>query len=144
VPVKKRLQSLTRKINSKLKVGHLLGPLSNRSSASELGSRSIEWIYLLVIFLLASGIINAASNAGLAGINTEAIVPNATVQNAIETFILLFTYILGSLGAYSLYISGKQTVRARSSEMFFTFGLVLVAFSIYLGYYVLTQKGLAP
>lgn len=104
-------------------------------------SRGIEWIYLIAIFLLMAGVVNAIGNAGTAGLNLETIVPNAGVQNVTETFIMLFGYIVGSLGAYALYLSGRQTIRARSAEMFFIGGIALLAVSITLGYYIVYVKG---
>ena len=87
-----------------------------------------------------AGVINAIGNASQAGINLETIVPNTSVQNTTETFIMLFGYIAGSLGAYSLYLSGRQTIRARSAEMFFVGGIAFVAVAMWLGYYVLHLK----
>ena len=87
-----------------------------------------------------AGVINAIGNAGQGGINLETIVPNPSVQNLTETFIMLFGYIVGSLGAFALYLSGRQTIRARSSEMFFVVGIALVAVAMTLGYYILSAK----
>ena len=97
-------------------------------------------MYLLVLFLLSAGVVNAASNAGVAGINLSPIVGNPSVQNITETFIVLFAYIVGSLGAYALYLSGRQTIRARSAEMFFVGGIALIARAMTIGYYILSVK----
>jgi len=88
-----------------------------------------------------AGVINAIGNAGQAGINLETIVPNSSVQNATETFIMFFAYIVGALGAYSLYLGGRQTIRARSAEMFFVGGIAFIAAAMAIGYYVLHAKG---
>jgi len=50
----------------------------------------------------------------------------------------MFGYIIGSLGAYALYLSGRQTIRARSAEMFFVSGVGLMAIAITVGYYILS------
>jgi hypothetical protein len=136
--IKRRVQNAAQKLTSRV-----TGSASRRlspSSTSSLANRGIEWIYLLVLFLLTAGLINATSNSGQAGINLQAIVPSATSQNVTETIIMLFSYIVGSLGAYSLYLSGRQTIRARSGEMFFVGGLALLSVGLAIGYYVLSQK----
>ncbi|MGI0090892.1 MAG: hypothetical protein ACREBS_04205 [Nitrososphaerales archaeon] len=138
--VKRKVQVATSKVTSKFRQAGVGRRFSNPSSTGSLKARGIEFLYLLALFLLAAGVINAASNSGSAGINLETIVPNQGVQNATETFIMLFGYIVGSLGAYGLYLSGRQTIRARSSEMFFVGGIALVAIAMALGYYILSVK----
>ncbi len=95
---------------------------------------------MLVLFLLTAGLINATSNAGQPGIGLSPIVASPTAQNITETFIMLFGYIMGSLGAYGLYLSGRQTIRARSAEMFFVGGIALIAVGLGIGYFVLSVK----
>lgn len=135
--VKKQVLKATSLVTSRLR--HL--GLRRISNTSSLLSRGVEWIYLIVLFLLMAGVINAIGNAGTPGLNLETIVPNAGIQNVTETFIMLFGYIVGALGAYALYLSGRQTIRARSAEMFFIGGISLLAVSITLGYYIVYVKG---
>ena len=139
--VKKRVQSATAKVTSRLKQMGFARKRGNPSSTDSLANRGIEWIYLIALFLLMAGIINAVGNAGTAGIDQQTIVPNASIQNMTETFIMLFGYIVGALGAYALYLSGRQTIRARSAEMFFVGGIALIAVAMTLGYYILNVKG---
>ena len=111
--------------------------LSNPNSTTTLKNRGIEWVYLIALYLLVAGLINAVSNAGEAGINLSPIVANPNAQNVTETIIIMFGYIIGSLGAYALYLSGRQTIRARSAEMFFVGGIALMAIAMTVGYYIL-------
>ena len=138
--VKRTVQRGVEKVTSRLKHAGITRSLSNPSTLQSLQSRGVEWIYLILLFLLVAGVINAASNAGTPGINNGIIVPNPTVQNTVETFVLLFSYLLGALGIYGLFLSGRQTIRARSAEMFFVFGLILIGVAMTLGYYVLNSK----
>ncbi|MDG6906237.1 MAG: hypothetical protein JRN20_10680 [Nitrososphaerota archaeon] len=137
--VKKTIRAATARVTTRVRRTGIFGELG-RGSATALKTRGIELIYFLAIFLLMAGVINAIGNASQAGINLETIVPNTSVQNTTETFIMLFGYIAGSLGAYSLYLSGRQTIRARSAEMFFVGGIAFVAVAMWLGYYVLHLK----
>ena len=139
--VKKKVQSATAKVTSRLKQLGFARKLSNPSSSGSLATRGIEWIYLIALFLLMAGIINAIGNAGTAGIGLQQIVPNVSIQNMTETFIILFGYIVGALGAYALYLSGRQTIRARSAEMFFVGAISLIALAMTLGYYIIHAKG---
>ena len=138
--VKKSLQQLISKGTSRLKRGSLSRSLTNPTSLQSLKSRGIEWLYLIVFLLLIAGILNAITNAGTPGINGQPIVPNPTIQNTTETFILLFGYLLGALGVYAFFLSGRQTIRARSAEMFFIFGIMLISIALVLGYYIVISK----
>jgi hypothetical protein len=137
--IKKRVVDATQRLTSRV-TASATKRFSVRSTTS-IVNRGIEWVYLLALFLLAAGLINATSNSGQAGINLEPIVPSGTSQNATETIIMLFSYIVGSLGAYALYLSGRQTIRARSGEIFFVAGLALLTVGLTIGYYVLHAKG---
>ena len=136
--VKKRVQTATTRLTSRITQSGVARRLQNPTSQSSLKSRSIEYLYLLVLYLLVAGVVNAVSNAGTAGINLSPIVANPNAQNITETFIIMFGYIVGSLGAYALYLSGRQTIRARSAEMFFIGGIALLGIAMTLGYYVLS------
>jgi hypothetical protein len=136
--IKKRVQSATTRLTSRVTRSDIGRRLSNPQSTTSLKNRGIEWLYLLALYLLVAGVINAISNAGQAGINLSPIVANPNAQNVTETIIIMFGYIIGSLGAYALYLSGRQTIRARSAEMFFVSGIALMAIAMTVGYYILT------
>jgi len=139
--IKKRVQEATTKLSSRVTRSDIGRRLSNPTSTTSLKNRGIEWLYLLALYLLIAGLINAISNAGEAGINLTPIVANPNAQNVTETIIIMFGYIIGSLGAYALYLSGRQTIRARSAEMFFVWGIALIAIAMTFGYYILALTG---
>ncbi len=138
--IKKRVQAATTGLTSRVTRSDIGRRLSNPASTTSLRTRGIEWLYLLALYLLIAGIINAISNSGQAGINLSPIVANPNAQNVTETIIIMFGYIIGSLGAYGLYLSGRQTIRARSAEMFFVIGIALMAIAMTVGYYILQLK----
>jgi hypothetical protein len=138
--IKRSLQSSAEKVSGRIKRSSFGRTITNPSSIVSIRNRGIEWLYVIVLLLLAAGVVNAASNAGTPGINTEPIVANPSVQSIVETFIMLFGYIVGAIGIYSLFLSGRQTIRARSAEMFFVFGILLVSVAMALGYFVLSSK----
>jgi hypothetical protein len=138
--IKKRVQAATGRLTSRVMQTEVGKRLSNPASATSLKNRGVEWLYLLALYLLVAGVINAIGNAGQAGINLNPIVANPNAQNVTETIIIMFGYIIGSLGAYALYLSGRQTIRARSAEMFFVGGIALIAIAMTVGYYILQLK----
>jgi len=138
--IKKRVQTAASKLTSRVTQTSIGRRLSNPSSTTSLRTRGVEGLYLLALYLLVAGVINAIGNAGQAGINLNPIVANPNAQNVTETIIIMFSYIVGSLGAYALYLSGRQTIRARSAEMFFVGGIALIAVSMTVGYYILSVK----
>jgi hypothetical protein len=138
--VKRTLQELAQKGAARFRRGSLSRSLTSPSSLQSLRNRGIEWLYLIVFLLLLAGVLNTITNAGTPGINTQVIVTNPSVQNTTETFILLFGYLLGALGVYSFFLSGRQTIRARSAEMFFVFGITLISIALVLGYYIVISK----
>ena len=138
--IKRSLETVSAKLTSRMKRVGLLRSFSSPSSITSLRDRGIEWIYLIVLFLLAAGVANAAVSASSPGINGLVIAPTPTAQSVTETFILLFTYIIGALGGYAIYLSGRQTIRARSSEMFFVGGIILFSIGLTIGYLVLSLK----
>ena len=137
--VKRSLQGAASKVTTRMKESGVARRLSAPGSTNSLRTRGIEWLYLLILFLLAAGLINALSNAGSAGINNAPIVASPNAQNITETFIVLF-YIVGSLGSYGLYLAGRQTIRARSAEMFFIGGIALISLAVTIGYYIISIK----
>ncbi|MDA4112254.1 MAG: hypothetical protein OK439_06910 [Thaumarchaeota archaeon] len=138
--IKKRVQAATGKLTSRVMQTEVGKRLTNPASATSLKNRGVEWLYLIVLYLLVAGVINAIGNSGQAGINLNPIVANPNAQNVTETIIIMFGYIVGSLGAYALYLSGRQTIRARSAEMFFVGGIALIAIAMTVGYYILSVK----
>ena len=138
--VKRSLQNTLERVTGRLGRSSVSRSLTNPSSLQSVKSRGVEWLYLIIFFLLMAGVLNAATNASTPGVASSIIVTNPAVQSPTETFILLFGYIIGALGMYSLFLSGRQTIRARSSEMFFVFGIMAVSIALTLGYYVLWFK----
>jgi hypothetical protein len=109
--IKKRVQAATGRLASRVMQTEVGKRLSNPASATTVKNRGVEWLYLIVLYLLVAGVINAIGNAGQIGINLNPIVANPNAQNVTETIIIMFAYIIGSLGAYALYLSGRQTIR---------------------------------
>ncbi len=120
----------------RFKRGSMSRYITNPASMQNLRNRGVEWLYTIIFLLLVAGVLNAATNAATPGINNQIFIANPSIQNTSETFVLLFGYILGALGVYCMFLSGRQTIRARSAEMFFLFGIILVSIAMVVGYYL--------
>jgi hypothetical protein len=138
--VKRRIQTTLERVTIRLRRSSVSKRFLSPSTTGSVAGRGIEWIYFVVLFLLIAGAINAITNGASPGIQSEVIVPSPSAQSVTETFVMLFTYIVGALGAYALYLSGRQTVRARSAEMFFVIGFLCLAVAMVIGYLVLSIK----
>lgn len=138
--IKRSLEHAWERITSRLSRSSMSKSLSNPASLQSARNRAVEWLYLIIFLLLVAGVLNAATNASTPGVASQIIVPNPSIQSPTETFILLFAYIIGALGMYALFLSGRQTIRARSAEMFFVFGIMAVAIALTLGYYIVISK----
>ena len=62
--IKKRVQTATSKLTSRVTQTSIGRRLSNPASTTSLTFRGIEWLYLLALYLLVAGVINAIGNAG--------------------------------------------------------------------------------
>jgi hypothetical protein len=128
---------MERRLTSRLAHFSIVKSLVNFRSLKSLGT---ELGYILIFFLLTAGTLNALTNMNAPGIGSQIIVINAAIQSVTETAILFFAYFLGAIGVLALYRSGRQTIRARSAEMFFVVGIILIALSLVLGYELLYIK----
>ncbi|MBI3841036.1 MAG: hypothetical protein HY297_03660 [Thaumarchaeota archaeon] len=101
-------------------------------SASRRGGL-IQVVYVLVIVGLMAGFINAivfpvpAQNQGLI------IYPSGGAQTIPEAIINAFVIFLGGAGIYLAYVSGRQTTRTRTVNLYLVIALLLVAVSVLTG-----------
>ena len=104
---------------------------------SELESRWMEVLYVLGIVLMTAGIVCAVIEPVNFG---YVIFPSTGAQSATETGVDAVIIILGALGVYISYLSGRQTTKPRMVNFLLAIGLVLVAIAVYMGIYVLGSK----
>ena len=88
-------------------------------------------VYVLVVVGLMAGFINAVvfpvPNQGLV------VYPGAGAQTIPEAIIDSFVILLGGAGIYLTYVSGRQTTRARTVNLYLGIALLLVAVSLLAG-----------
>ena len=105
--------------------------------AAEVKERWIEVLYLIGIVLLTAGLVNAAIDPVNIG---YVIFPSSGAQSATETGVDALALLIGSIGIYLSYMSGRQTTKSRMVNFYLTIGLLMIAIAVYMGIYVLSSK----
>jgi hypothetical protein len=133
----------------KKKVGEIISQVENQSSITRIirnfsllsvlnvmRERVLEVLYLIALFLFASGFINGLIEGSSPVAQNFLIFPRSGIQTLPETFIYLFTMLIGSTGVYLLYLGGRQNLRRRIADFYFVLGfssvLIAVSFSLYI------------
>jgi hypothetical protein len=115
-----------------------LGKAADKSGlVSELKNRWMEVLYIIGIVLMTAGIVNAAIQPVNFG---YVIFPSTGAQSATETGVDALALIIGAVGIYTSYLSGRQTTKPRMVNFFLGIGLLLIAIAVYIGIYVLGSK----
>jgi hypothetical protein len=115
-----------------------LGKAAGKSGlVSELKNRWMEVVYIMGIVLMTAGIVNAAIQPVNFG---YVIFPSTGAQSATETGVDALALIIGAVGIYTSYLSGRQTTKPRMVNFFLAIGLLLIAIAVYIGIYVLGSK----
>jgi hypothetical protein len=105
--------------------------------ASEVRERWIEVLYIFAIVVMIAGTVDAVIEPVNFG---YVIFPESGGQSATETVVDGFAVLLGAAGIYLSYLSGRQTTKSRMVNFYLIIGLLLIATSVYIGFYVLSAK----
>jgi len=96
-------------------------------------------IYMLIITGLAGGFMCALAypvpNQGIL------VYPAAGAQTIPEAILNSFVALLGGAGIYLVYMSGRQTVRARAVNLYLGIALLMIAVSTLAGVQLVLLKG---
>lgn len=102
----------------------LFGPILRRGGL-------LTVIYVLILVGIMGGFVNAITlhlpNQG------EVIYPGSGAQTIPEAIIDSFVILTGGAGIYLTYMSGRQTTRARSVNMYLGLALLLLVVSLLAG-----------
>ena len=97
----------------------------------------MQVLYIMGIVLMTAGLVNAVIQPVNFG---YVIFPSTGAQSATETGVDALALIIGAVGIYMSYLSGRQTTKPRMVNFFLGIGLVLIAIAVYIGIYVLGSK----
>lgn len=109
----------------------LIRPVSNRGGV-------LQVAYVLLLVALMAGFIDAVFfPTAYQGV----IYPGGGAQTIPEAVIDAFVIMLGGAGIYLTYVSGRQTTRARTVNLYLGLALVMIAVSLLAGIDLAILKG---
>ena len=115
-----------------------MGKAADKSGlVAEIRNDWMQVVYILGIVLMTAGLVSAVIQPVNFG---YVIFPSAGAESATETGVDSLTVIIGAVGIYISYLSGRQTTKPRMVNFLLGIGLLLIAISVYIGIYVLSQK----
>lgn len=129
--IKRKVESTLNKFFANLR--KLMGLLNLTHSF-----RLIQIAYVVSIVALMTGMVSALVQP----VDQRFIIfPGRGAQSISETIINAFVVLLGSLGVYMTYLSGKQTTRPRMSGFYLILAIMLLFSATFLGIYINATKG---
>ena len=110
-------------------------------ASSMAGGGLVTALYMVYLVVLLAGFVNAFLNQAVIS-QTYIPYPNGTVQTIPEGVINAFVIAMGGGGVYLTYMSGRQTVRSRTVNMYLGLALLLLVVSLFTGVEMAIMKGL--
>jgi nucleoside recognition membrane protein YjiH len=123
----------------KRSVGALKDWLLGLISSLTRGGGLIQALYVLFIVALMAGFINAV----VFPVSNQSYIPypGASAQTIPEAIVDAFVIIVGAAGIYLTYLSGRQTVRTRTVNLYLGLALLLILVSVFTGIDMALLKG---
>jgi hypothetical protein len=121
-------------------VGALTNWFLGRFSSAKRGVGLLQLLYVVVVVGLMAGFINAVVFP--VPNQTYIVYPSGGAQTVAEALIDSLVIAVGGAGIYMTYISGRQTTRARTVNLYLGLALLLIAVSVLTGIEIAVLKGL--
>jgi hypothetical protein len=119
--------------------GVLKDALAGFASSITRGGGLVQALYVLLFVGLAAGFVSAivfpVSN------QTYIPYPGGTAETIPEAIVDAFVVIMGGAGIYLVYLSGRQTVRSRTVNLYLGLALMLIVVSVFTGIDMAILKG---
>ncbi|OHE53531.1 MAG: hypothetical protein A3K61_00175 [Thaumarchaeota archaeon RBG_16_49_8] len=138
--LKKKTSELAHRVENHSVVSNTLRSFSRTSILDVLRDRVLEIVYLIAILLFSSGLINGMIEGSSPYASNFLIYPQSGIQTLPETFIYLFTMLIGSVGMYLLYLGGRQGLRRRIANFYLIFGFSAVIIALSFALFVFDLK----
>jgi hypothetical protein len=132
--IRQALESAYQKTIGSLRNGavSVLGSLTRRGGI-------LQTVYVLVLVGLLAGFVTALVYR--VPNQTYIPYPNSQAETIPEAVINSFVIITGGAGIYLVYLSGRQTVRTRTVNLYLGLALLLLVVSIFAGIDLALLKG---
>jgi len=120
-------------------VGALRDAVAGFVSSITRGGGLIQAIYVLLFVALAAGFISAV----VFPVPNQTYIPypGGTAETIPEAIVDSFVVLMGGAGIYLVYLSGRQTVRSRTVNLYLGLALLLIVVSVFTGIDMALLKG---
>ncbi len=122
-------------------IGALKDWLLGLVSSLTRGGGLLQALYALFLVALMAGFINAV----VFPVSNQSYIPYPTgsAQTIPESIVDAFVIIVGAAGIYLTYLSGRQTARSRTVNLYLGLALILLVVSLFTGIDMAILKGFA-
>jgi len=110
----------------------LFGPILRRGSL-------LTVVYVIIMVVILGGLVNALVQQ--VPDQGALVYPGAGYQTIAEAIIDSFVILTGGAGIYLVYLSGRQTARAGTVNMYLGLALLLLVVSVLAGIQLFLLKG---
>ena len=120
-------------------VGIAMGTISGFLSSITRGGGLIQALYVVLLVALMAGFVDAV----FFPVANQSYIPypNGTAMTIPEAIIDAFVIIVGGAGIYLVYLSGRQTTRTRTVNLYLGLALLLIVVSVFAGIDMAILKG---
>jgi len=103
------------------------------------GGGLIQALYVIFIVALMAGFVNAV----VFPVSNQSYIPypNGSAQTIPEAIVDAFVIVVGAAGIYLTYLSGRQTTRSRTVNLYLGLALIMIVVSIFTGIDMALLKG---
>jgi hypothetical protein len=132
--IREALESAYRKT-----IGALKDSLAGFISSITRGGNLIQLLYVLLIVALMAGFVNAV----FFPVPNQSYIPypGGSAMTIPEAIVDAFVIVVGAAGIYLAYLSGRQTARTRTVNLYLGLALLLIIVSIFTGIDMAILKG---
>ncbi|HME19502.1 MAG TPA: hypothetical protein VKF15_07200 [Nitrososphaerales archaeon] len=120
-------------------VGALRSTIWDAATRGTRGSGLLQLVYILVLVGLSAGFISAVFSP--VANQSYIVFPSTGAQSIPEMLVDAFVILVGGAGVYLVYLSGRQTVRTRTVNLYLGLAILLIAVSVLTGIELAILKG---
>lgn len=105
------------------------------------GGGLIQALYVLLVVSLSAGFINAV----VFPVSNQSYIPypGGSAETIPEAIVDAFVIFVGGAGIYLTYLSGRQTARSRTVNLYLGLALLMIVVSLFTGIDLAILKGFA-
>ena len=120
-------------------IGALKDAVVGLVSSITRGGGLIQALYVLFLVALMAGFVNAV----VFPVATQSLIPypSGSAMTIPEAVLDAFVIVVGAAGIYLVYLSGRQTTRTRTVNMYLGLALLLLIVSVFTGIDMAILKG---